>query len=85
MAKKPFFNGTEFFEVPDQNDIAKTKKMCVSGVFINSSQTCVDGVDTNSSEAISNTWRTSKIIKYIMAPKKDSKIINYTDQYGGDP
>ena len=76
----PFFNGTEFFEVPDPKDIYKTKKICVSGTFIESSQSCVEGVDSNSDNFNTNLWRTSKIIKYIMAPKTD-----YIDQYGVGP
>jgi hypothetical protein len=80
MLTKPFFDGTEFFEVPDLNNPGKTKKMCVSQNAVLVNDSCQNGLNTNFDEAISNRWRTSKIIKYISAPKAD-----YIDQYGVGP
>ena len=84
MKRRPFMNGTEFFEVPDQNDRKKTKKICVKGgSYIESSNSCKgdSGSDSNSNDAISEQWRTSKIIKYITAPpiKDDKDDTYYTD------
>ena len=76
----PYFDGSEFFEVPDQKDITKPKKICVSGYYLNDSFGCIGGVDSNSDDLNTNVWRTSKIIKYIMAPKED-----YIDQHGIGP
>jgi len=82
MARRPFMNGTEFFEVPDQNDKTKTKKICVKGgSYIESSKSCKgdSDSDSNSNDGISEQWRTSKIIKYMTPPTKNGNEISYTD------
>ena len=67
-SRRPFLNGTEYFEVPDPNDATKPKKICVSGgSYIDSSNSC-KGVNSNDNDTITTGWRTSKIVRYIMEP-----------------
>ena len=95
MVRRPFLNGTEYFEVPDPNDATKTKKICVSGgSYIDSSNSC-KGVNSNDNDAITTGWRTSKIVRYIMEPPHPYKDLtgrgpaelpsNHIDMRTGQP
>ena len=84
---KAYFDGSEYFEVPDPNpdpnDKTKPKKMCVSGENYLDGIGCSGGVDSNSDDMETNRWRTSKIIKYIKSPEKENnKETHYIDSYG---
>jgi hypothetical protein len=82
MVRKPYFDGTEYFTVPDLDKKGSTKKLCVSGTYNESSDSCQFGVDTNSSEPDVDVWRTAKIVKYASAPVYD---FDYIDQHGIGP
>ena len=80
---KAYFDGSEYFEVPDPGDKTKTKKMCVSDVNYTDGIGCSGGIDSNSDDMETNRWRTSKIIKYIKGPEKEEdKETHYIDSYG---
>ncbi len=89
-----YFNGSEYFLIPDPNKINSFKKLCVSGIYSESTDTCESGVNTNNQWTESSVWRTARIIKYIMQPSDvDGKWnhdtpnsgVNYLDQYGVGP
>ena len=79
---RPYFNGSEFFTVPDINKKGSTKKLCVSGTYNETEKACQFGVDSNSSDSNTDVWRVAKIVKYISSPVYN---FNYVDQYGIGP
>ena len=66
---RPYFDGDEFFSVPDGK--GGFKKLCVSGTYVQSTNSCENGFDTNQMDIVSRVWRTAKIIKYIQEPPMD--------------
>ena len=75
---RPYFDGDEFFSVPDGK--GGFKKLCVSGTYVQSTNSCENGFDTNQMDIHSRVWRTAKIIKYIQEPPMD-----YIDTTGMGP
>ena len=63
---RPYFDGDEFFLVPDGK--GGFKKLCVSGTYVQSTNSCENGFDANQMDIVSRVWRTAKIIKYIQEP-----------------
>ena len=82
MQTSPYFDGAEFFTVPDPDKKGSTKKLCVSGTYNETSKSCDYGVDSNSDATNVDVWRTAKVVKYISSPIYD---YNYIDQYGIGP
>lgn len=66
LLHKPYFDGDEFFEVPDGK--GGLRKICASGTYVDANQRCESGFDTNQSETNSRVWRTAKKIIYSDAP-----------------
>ena len=78
-----YFDGDEFFIIPTgtyinltrtingvQTPITKTlfKKICVSGVYDESTGNCTNGFNTNDEDIETDVWRTSKVIRHILQP-----------------
>ena len=89
-----YFNGSEYFLVPDPDKKNSFKKLCVSGIYSKSTDSCESGVNTNNEWTNSSVWRTARIIKYIMQPSdingnwdhaNPNSGVNYLDQYGVGP